>query len=141
MVDTLNDKPYAEAPQWYRDWEKTGLIAWMDKNGDGVIQYRVITSYSIHYTKLYELVHAEGRLEGDHVVDARPGLDAHEEIDDLIRAVARQDLLAGHADMLGDAGVQLRVAPAGVAEGLGGTVAQHLFHDGRDTQGVRNNFV
>ncbi len=40
MVDTLNDKPYAEAPQWFKDWEKTGLVAWVDKNGDGIIQYR-----------------------------------------------------------------------------------------------------
>jgi len=46
MVDTLNDKPYAEAPQWYRDWEKTGLIAWMDKNGDGVIQYRAGAAFA-----------------------------------------------------------------------------------------------
>ena len=30
---------YQEAPQWVRNWEKTGLIAWMDKNGDGKIQY------------------------------------------------------------------------------------------------------
>ena len=40
MIETLNGKPYAAAPQWFRDWERTGLIAWLDKNGDGIIQYR-----------------------------------------------------------------------------------------------------
>jgi cation/acetate symporter len=40
MIDTLNDVPYKAAPSWFQNWEKTGLIAWMDKNGDGVIQYR-----------------------------------------------------------------------------------------------------
>jgi cation/acetate symporter len=27
-------------PEWFRNWENTGLIAWVDKNGDGRIQYR-----------------------------------------------------------------------------------------------------
>lgn len=27
-------------PQWFKDWEKTGLIAWVDKDGDGCIDYR-----------------------------------------------------------------------------------------------------
>ncbi|EPR37070.1 putative sodium symporter protein [Desulfovibrio sp. X2] len=40
MIDTLNGKPYADAPQWFKDWEKTGLVAWMDKNHDGLIEYR-----------------------------------------------------------------------------------------------------
>jgi cation/acetate symporter len=39
MIETLNNKTYAEAPTWFKNWEKTGLIAWKDKNGDGKIQY------------------------------------------------------------------------------------------------------
>ncbi len=27
-------------PEWFRTWENTDLIAWIDKNGDGRIQYR-----------------------------------------------------------------------------------------------------
>ena len=30
---------YAERPQWFRNWEKTGLLKFEDKNGDGKIQY------------------------------------------------------------------------------------------------------
>ncbi len=30
---------YAERPQWFKDWENTGLLAFEDKNGDGKIQY------------------------------------------------------------------------------------------------------
>ncbi|GAA0419440.1 cation acetate symporter [Cocleimonas flava] len=30
---------YAERPQWFKNWEKTGLLAFEDKNGDGKIQY------------------------------------------------------------------------------------------------------
>ncbi len=30
---------YAERPQWFQNWEKTGLLSFEDKNGDGRIQY------------------------------------------------------------------------------------------------------
>jgi cation/acetate symporter len=30
---------YAERPEWFRTWEKTGLVGFDDRNGDGRIQY------------------------------------------------------------------------------------------------------
>ena len=30
---------YDERPQWFKNWEKTGLLGFEDKNGDGRIQY------------------------------------------------------------------------------------------------------
>jgi len=30
---------YDERPQWFKDWERTGLLKFEDKNGDGKIQY------------------------------------------------------------------------------------------------------
>jgi cation/acetate symporter len=44
MVDTLNGPEskgtlYEEAPSWVTNWEKTGLIAWEDKNQDGRMFY------------------------------------------------------------------------------------------------------
>lgn len=30
---------YAERPQWFRNWETTGLLVYEDKNGDGLVQY------------------------------------------------------------------------------------------------------
>ncbi len=39
MIDTVNNKPYAEMPEWFSKWEITGLISFEDKNGDGLIQY------------------------------------------------------------------------------------------------------
>jgi cation/acetate symporter len=40
MINTLNNVSYQAAPSWFKNWEETGLVAWMDKNDDGVIQYR-----------------------------------------------------------------------------------------------------
>lgn len=30
---------YADRPQWFKNWEKTGLLKFEDKNGDGRVQY------------------------------------------------------------------------------------------------------
>ncbi|MFP4316380.1 MAG: sodium:solute symporter family protein [Desulfovibrionales bacterium] len=40
MIDSLNNVTYQAAPSWFKNWEKTGLISWVDKNNDGIIQYR-----------------------------------------------------------------------------------------------------
>lgn len=39
FIDSVNEKSYAAAPAWVKTWEEIGLIAWVDKNQDGVIQY------------------------------------------------------------------------------------------------------
>lgn len=40
FINEVNEASYAETPQWFKNWEELGLIAWRDKNDDGVIQYR-----------------------------------------------------------------------------------------------------
>ncbi|MFQ3221166.1 MAG: cation/acetate symporter [Paraglaciecola sp.] len=35
---------YSARPQWFKDWEKTGLLEFEDKNGDGKIQYSADTA-------------------------------------------------------------------------------------------------
>jgi cation/acetate symporter len=39
MIQSLHNKPYAERPDWFRNWEQTGLISFADKNADGIISY------------------------------------------------------------------------------------------------------
>lgn len=39
LIETVNEKEYTHLPEWFKNWEDTGLIAWTDKNGDGKIQY------------------------------------------------------------------------------------------------------
>ncbi len=40
MVNSLEGVSYTAAPSWFKNWQKPGLIAWVDKNGDGKIQYK-----------------------------------------------------------------------------------------------------
>ncbi|RLB63969.1 MAG: cation acetate symporter, partial [Deltaproteobacteria bacterium] len=39
FIKTVHNVQYDHAPQWLKNWEATGLIAWVDKNGDGIMQY------------------------------------------------------------------------------------------------------
>lgn len=39
LMETVKDLPYDQAPEWFKNWEKTGLISFSDKDGDGVIRY------------------------------------------------------------------------------------------------------
>ncbi len=39
FIDTVQNTDYEQTPDWFRNWEDIGLIAWTDKNGDGKIQY------------------------------------------------------------------------------------------------------
>ena len=44
LMDTVNPEvgknlAYDQRPDWFKNWEKTGLLAFDDKNGDGNIQY------------------------------------------------------------------------------------------------------
>ncbi len=39
LIQTVSGQPYAQMPQWFSNWEKTGLLGFEDKNADGLIQY------------------------------------------------------------------------------------------------------
>ena len=39
LINTVNNAEYKNTPSWFKNWEGTNLIAWVDKNQDGKIQY------------------------------------------------------------------------------------------------------
>lgn len=45
LIQTVDEAPYDSVPEWFQKWEDTGLIAWVDKNRDGRIQYRPGTAF------------------------------------------------------------------------------------------------
>lgn len=38
MIDSVQNKTVEELPEWFNNWEKTGLIMWLD-DGDGRVRY------------------------------------------------------------------------------------------------------
>ncbi|MFT5146576.1 MAG: cation/acetate symporter [Polaribacter sp.] len=39
LIETVSNQEYKKMPEWFGNWEKTGLIQFDDKNKDGLIQY------------------------------------------------------------------------------------------------------
>ena len=39
LIATVSNKPYNSLPEWFANWETTGLITFDDKNHDGVVTY------------------------------------------------------------------------------------------------------
>jgi cation/acetate symporter len=39
LIETVHNAEYEKMPQWFTNWETTGLLSFDDKNNDGLIQY------------------------------------------------------------------------------------------------------
>ena len=39
FIESVQETEYQSAPSWFKNWENIGLIAWKDKNADGLINY------------------------------------------------------------------------------------------------------
>ncbi|PCI33551.1 MAG: cation acetate symporter [Alphaproteobacteria bacterium] len=39
LINTVSNAEYSTTPEWFRNWEDSNLIGWIDKNDDGRIQY------------------------------------------------------------------------------------------------------
>ena len=39
LINTVSNAEYVTTPKWFKNWEDSNLIAWVDKNQDGKIQY------------------------------------------------------------------------------------------------------
>ncbi|MBT6849281.1 MAG: cation acetate symporter [Planctomycetaceae bacterium] len=39
LIEKLHQTSYVDAPKWFKEFESTGQMAWVDKNDDGIIQY------------------------------------------------------------------------------------------------------
>ena len=39
LIETVSNKEYVMMPEWFKNWENTGLIKFNDKNIDGIINY------------------------------------------------------------------------------------------------------
>ncbi len=80
MIQSLNGKTAEQLPSWFHNWEKTGLILWVD-NGDGVVRYsagddnEIFRSGTLNSTELTTLLVANQKWidsGGTEGADARP---------------------------------------------------------------------
>ena len=75
LLETVNNKEYASMPEWFSNWEKTGLLIFDDKNGDGVIQYYNDQSKDLVFLTTADakgLKGSELKIDNDIMVLANP---------------------------------------------------------------------
>ena len=46
LINTVTNAEYKTTPAWFKNWENTNLITWVDKNEDGKIQYSAGKAFS-----------------------------------------------------------------------------------------------
>ena len=87
LINTLNGEQglgtdYRQLPQWFRNWEQSGLIAWNDRNGDGKVQYAAGDAFDGERPIFTEQYGDLGqRLTSNPVIDTeqQPGFDPMEQ--------------------------------------------------------------
>ncbi len=131
MIQTLNEKSYAERPQWFRSWETTGLIAWIDKNGDGAIQYAPGKPFDD--VPKYRLDAAEARVLGDFgqpLLDNAPAEGANElYVDRDIMVLANPEIAQLPAWVVGLVAAGGLAAALSTAAGLLLVISSAVSHD------------
>ena len=75
LINTVSEAKYDSVPQWFRNWETTGLISFIDKNKDGKIQYYNDKSTDNHVLQRAKINGWEGnelQIDQDIMVLANP---------------------------------------------------------------------
>jgi len=68
LIQTVNGPEnagteYTQMPEWFKNWENAGLLAWTDRNGDGKVQYAAGAAFD---GKKGKPAFAEGDARGEH---------------------------------------------------------------------------
>ena len=126
LSESLDGTPYAEAPAWVKNWENTGLIAWLDKNGDGVIQYRAGSALSPDKPEFTEARGPQGqRLLRN---DAAPGANEIY-VDRDIMVMANPEIAGLPAWVVGLIAAGAVAAALSTAAGLLLVISSAISHD------------
>jgi cation/acetate symporter len=74
VIESVNEVEYQAMPDWFSNWENSGLIAWQDKNDDGRIQYRA--GAALQGTK--PVFNEERGSHGERLLDNTPSANDNE---------------------------------------------------------------
>ncbi|MEM9188767.1 MAG: sodium:solute symporter family protein, partial [Myxococcota bacterium] len=130
LIVTVNEAPYASdgeesVPSWFRTWEDTGLLAWLDKNQDGRIQYRA--GPAIVGKPVFE--EARG-AHGERLVTNAPGESDNElYVDRDIMVLANPEIASLPAWVVALVAAGALAAALSTAAGLLLVVSTSISHD------------
>ncbi len=133
LLDTVADKPYAEMPTWFTQWENSGLIAWVDKNHDGLIRYDGSgPAIERHPSRVkIDPVFVEGRGEhGERLLENTPSENTNElYVDPDIIVLASPEIAQLPAWVIGLVAAGGLAAALSTAAGLLLVISTSFAHD------------
>ena len=92
LINTVSNKEYSEMPAWFGKWEKTGLLAWADKNGDGKVQYVAGNALSDKKPEFSKENDAKGASGERLVINANPDTENELYVDADIMVLANPEI-------------------------------------------------
>ncbi|MGD9984974.1 MAG: sodium:solute symporter family protein [Porticoccaceae bacterium] len=126
LSESVNETPYASAPAWVKNWENTGLIAWQDKNDDGIIQYRAGAPFA---PAKPEFTAARGR-HGERLLRNAPSASANEiYVDPDIMVMANPEIAGLPGWVIGLIAAGAIAAALSTAAGLLLVISSSVSHD------------
>ena len=133
LLDTVADKPYAEMPAWFKQWEKSSLIAWIDKNGDGIIRYDgsgPAMEKHPERKKIEPVFSAEKGANGERLVKNTPSANTNELfVDPDIIVLANPEIARLPAWVIGLVAAGGLAAALSTAAGLLLVISTSVAHD------------
>ncbi len=126
LSESVNETPYASAPAWVKNWENTGLIAWQDKNDDGIIQYRAGAPFA---PAKPEFTTERGR-HGERLLRNAPSASANEiYVDPDIMVMANPEIAGLPGWVIGLIAAGAIAAALSTAAGLLLVISSSVSHD------------
>jgi cation/acetate symporter len=125
LAENVNGTVYAEAPEWISNWENTGLIAWLDKNDDGIMHYHAGKPFS------GKPEFAEGRGEHGQRLLNNPPTDSPNEVyvDRDIMVMANPEIAEMPAWVIALMAAGAVAAALSTAAGLLLVISSSISHD------------
>ncbi|MBX3729835.1 MAG: cation acetate symporter [Candidatus Sumerlaeia bacterium] len=131
MVQSLHNVAFEDRPTWFANWEATGLIGWVDKNGDGIIQYGPGAAFAgpPRYVANADGTPARG-VHGQRLVTNAPTADPNELfVDQDIMVLANPEIARLPAWVVGLVAAGGLAAALSTAAGLLLVISSAISHD------------
>jgi len=127
FIDSVQDSKYIDAPSWFKNWEGVGLIAWNDKNADGLIRYEAGNTFKDGRPKFIDAIGPSSEMLTSNISDNSNGNEIYIDRDIMVLANPEIANLPGWVIALVAAGGL--AAALSTAAGLLLVISSSISHD------------
>ena len=127
FIDSVQDSKYIDAPSWFKNWEGVGLIAWNDKNVDGLIRYEAGNTFKDGRPKFIDATGLSNERLTSNISDNSNGNEIYIDRDIMVLANPEIANLPGWVIALVAAGGL--AAALSTAAGLLLVISSSISHD------------